>query len=245
MWYDPRGGLQTGVESMQKLLLILIFAMPATTGLAQTYMPLASGNYWTYRLDNGLSETRVVGAPVEFHGRTTFPIEYVVSSANQGLVNYWSLAPGGGVQLHGFTRPTLGVWYEPPLLWVKGELAVGQTWTQQSDFYIAPSGAWYGRWEFGAEVLAEESLTVPVGDFLCFGLRSFANGPPKAMFDGAYDLGGQVAGGKNDSVEYWVSRDVGIVQEQVDGTYRLEGYFGPPVAVSSLSWGAVKALFRD
>jgi len=42
-----------------------------------------------------------------------------------------------------------------------------------------------------------------------------------------------------------VSRDVGIVQEQLDGTYRLETWFGPPVAVSSLSWGAVKALFRD
>lgn len=50
---------------------------------------------------------------------------------------------------------------------------------------------------------------------------------------------------KNDLVEHWVSRDVGIVQDQVDGTYRLAGYFGPPVAVSSMSWGAVKALFRD
>lgn len=230
---------------MKTLPMILACLLAATTCPAQHYLPLATGNFWTYRLDYGPLETRVVGQPVEFHGRTTYPIEYVVSPANEGLVNYWSLAPGGGVQLHGFTRPTLGVWYEPPLLWVEGELAVGQTWTQQSDFYIMPSGAWYGRWEFGTEVLAEERLTVPAGDFLSFGLRNFANGPPKAMFGGAYDLSGQVAAGKSDLVEYWVSRDVGIVQEQVDGTYRLEGYFGPPVAVSSLSWGAVKALFRD
>lgn len=233
-------------EAIVKTLpMILALMLATTTCRAQHYLPLSTGNYWTYRLDNGQLETRVVGAPVDFHGHTTFPIEHVVSPANEGLVNYWSLAPGGGVLLHGFTRPALGAWYEPPLLWVEGELAVGQIWTQQSDFYILPSGAWYGRWEFGAEVLAEESLTVPAGDFLCFGLRSFASGPGKAMFGGAYDLCGQVAVGKSDLVDHWVSRDVGVVQEVLDGTYRLYGYFGPPVAVSSLSWGAVKALFRD
>jgi hypothetical protein len=230
---------------MKSLLLVMTLALVATTCPAQHYLPLSTGNFWTYRLDNGSLETRVVGAPVGFHGRTAYPIEYVVSPSNLGLVNYWSLAPGGGVLLHGFTRAVMGAWYEPPLLWVEGELADGQTWTQQSDFYILPSGAWYGRWDFGAEVLAEETLTVPAGDFVCFGLRNFANGPPKAMFGGAYDLSGQVAAGKSDLVEYWVSRDVGIVEEQLDDTYRLEGWFGPPVAVSSLSWGAVKALFRD
>lgn len=230
---------------MKILPLVIALALVATTCPAQHYLPLTTDNFWTYRLDSGLLETRVVGALVEFHGRTAYPIEYVVSPANQGLVNYWSPAPGGGALLHGFTRPTLGAWYEPPLLWVEGELAVGQTWTQESDFYILPSGAWYGRWEFGGEVLAAETLTVPAGDFACFGLRSFANGPPKAMFGGAYDLSGQVAAGKSDLVERWVSRDVGIVKEELDGTYRLEDYFGPPVAVSSVTWGAVKALFRD
>ncbi len=230
---------------MRTLLLVMSLALVATTCPAQHYLPLAPGNFWTYRLDNGQLETRVVGEPVTFQGRTAFPLEYVVSPANEGLVNYWSLAPGGGALLHGFTRPELGAWYEPPLLWVEGELAVGQTWTQESDFYILPSGAWYGRWDFGTEVLAEETLTVPAGDFVSFGLRSFADGPPKAMLGGTFDLSGRAIAGKSDLVERWVSRDVGIVQEQVDGTYRLEDYFGPPVAVSSVTWGAVKALFRD
>ena len=234
---------------MKKLTMILTFLLIATNCAAQHYLPLATGNFWNYRLDNGMLEMRVVGLPVDFHGHTVQPIEYVISPSNQGLVNYWSLAPGGGALLHGFTRGIMGAWYEPPLLWVEGELTVGQTWSEQSNFYILPSGAWYGLWDFGTEVLAEESITVPAGDFVCFGLRNFADGPPKAMFSGTYDLCGQVAAGKsdlkNDLVEHWVSRDVGIVQDQVDGTYRLAGYFGPPVTVSSMSWGAVKALFRD
>jgi len=230
---------------MKVLLLVMSLALVATSCPAQHYLPLAPGNFWTYRLDDGSLETRVVGEPVTFHGRAAYPIEYVVSPSNQGLVNYWSVAPGGGALLHGFTRPGFGARYEPPLLWVEGELVVGQTKTQQSDFYFLPSGSYYGRWTFSTEVLAAQTLTVPAGDFACFGLRNQASGPPKAMFSGAYDLSGQVASGKSDLVEYWVSRDVGIVQEQLDGTYRLETWFGPPVAVSSLSWGAVKALFRD
>lgn len=230
---------------MKVILTVIAGLLAATACSAQPYLPLATGNFWTYRLDYGPLETRVVGEPVQFQGRTAYPLAYVVSPANEGLVNYWSEAPGGGVLLHGFTRPTLGVWYEPPLLWVDGMLAVGQTWTQESDFYILPSGAWYGRWEFGAEVLAQETRTVPAGDFACFGLRDFANGPPKAMFGGAYDLCGQAVAGKDGLVDYWVARDVGIVEEKVDATYQLEAWFGPPVAASALSWGAVKALFRE
>ncbi|MBK8164548.1 MAG: hypothetical protein IPK64_01145 [bacterium] len=197
---------------MKKLPMILVFMLVTTTCLAQNYLPLAPGNFWTYRLDNGLLETRVVGEPVEFYGRTVYPIKYVVSPRYEGLVNYWSMAPGGGVLLHGFTRGVVGARYEPPVLWIEGTLAVGQTWTQQSDFYILPSGAYYGRWTFDTEVLAAETRNVPAGNFACFGLINHADGPPLAMLGGACDLCGQLAPGKSDLVEYWVAQDVGIVE---------------------------------
>lgn len=230
---------------MKKLLVVMALTLVAASCPAQNYLPLEPGNFWSYLLDSGLLETRVVGEEIPFHGRLTYPIAYVVSPSNQGLVNYWSAAPGGGVLLHGFTRAVMGAFYEPPLLFVDGTLEVGQTWTQQADFYILPSGAYYGRWDFGAEVLAHETRTVPAGDFACFGLRNFFYGPPKSPFGGTYDVCGQVAAGKSDLVEYWVSQGVGVVEEQVDGAYRLAGYTGHPVATSSMSWGAVKALFRD
>lgn len=230
---------------MKTMLLILSYVLAAASCPGQDYLPLEPGNFWNYRLDNGFIETRLVGEATQFQGRLVFPIEYVTSPANQGLVNYWTVAADGDVLLHGFTRDVFGIFYDPPIRFVDAALAVGATWSQQVDFYVLPSGASYGSWEVGAEVLAAEIRTVPAGDFMSFGLRSWASGPPKAASIGAYDLCGEVSAGKDGLVERWLSAGVGIVEEYLDGTYRLETYTDHPVAVSSMSWGAVKALFRN
>lgn len=53
--------------------MILTFLLIATTCAAQHYLPLATGNFWNYRLDNGMLEMHVVGLPVDFTGTRCNP----------------------------------------------------------------------------------------------------------------------------------------------------------------------------
>jgi hypothetical protein len=84
-------------------ILTLILVGPAS---GEDYLPLATGNFWSYFVVDGPVEMRVVGEQVPINDVQTFPIEYTMSPDNEGLINYWTSEPDGGVLLWGFWRDT-------------------------------------------------------------------------------------------------------------------------------------------
>ncbi|MBU2502114.1 hypothetical protein KJ682_12360 [bacterium] len=231
---------------MKTCLIITMALLTALPCLGQGYLPLQPGNFWNYRLDDGDLETRIVGEMTDFQGRQVYPIAHPVSPENSDLVNFWTPGPDGGVLLHGWTRGFVGAFYDPPITWVDSPLWLGKTWTQQVDFYILPTMAFYGTWTFGYRVEEEGIRTVPAGDFPCFGLRESSSGPLKSLFDERYDVRGRVVGAKDAAlVDSWISLGVGVVEDDLDQVYRLETYTDRPVPATAATWGAVKALFRE
>ena len=60
-------------------VLTLILTVPAA---AEDYLPLATGNFWSYSVEDGTVEMRVVDEPVTIFDTPTFPIVYTESSDN-------------------------------------------------------------------------------------------------------------------------------------------------------------------
>lgn len=92
--------------------LILLLVGPVA---AEDYLPLETGNFWNYVAGDGATQMQVVGEPLPVFQGNPYPIVYSGSTDNEGLVNFWTSEPDGGVLLWGFFRQTWGRLYQPPI----------------------------------------------------------------------------------------------------------------------------------
>jgi len=228
---------------MKLFIAIIIAAATAGTALAEDYLPLATGNFWSYISDNGQQEMRVVAGQVPIFQGYPYAIEYPISPANEGLVNYWSSEPDGGVLLWGFFRDGWGYLYQPPIRIVDAPLSVGKTWTNTSDFYTLPDTTFHQTYDLTFTVFEEPELTVPAGVFPCFGIGT-PDPTVKSGLRNRYTLWGELKTAKAGGPDGWFSLGVGLAQFSTDMLYQLETYTDHPVTVEVSSWGAVKALYR-
>lgn len=223
-------------------VLTLILTVPAA---ADDYLPLATGNFWSYSVEDGTVEMRVVDEQVTIFDTPTFPIVYTESSENEGLINFWTADEDGGVLLWGFWRDTWGMVYDPPIRVVDAPLYVGKTWTNTVDLYALPDTSFYMTGEFTYSVVEDPELNVPAGLFPTFGIGDPDPDPAASSFlDGRYTLSGELRNSGNRGAYHWYSLNVGVVQEIIGNLRQLRTYTDHPVAVESSSWGAVKALYR-
>lgn len=223
-------------------ILTLILVGPAA---GDDYQPLATGNFWSYFVDDGSVEMRVVDEQVTIFDTPTYPIVYTESSQNEGLINYWTSEEDGGVLLWGFWRQTWGMVYDPPIREVDAPLYVGKTWTNMVDIYALPDTSFHQTLEFSYSALEDPELNVPAGLFPTFGIGEPEPDPAAPLFlDGSYTLSGELRTSQTRGANRWYSLNVGVVQELLGNLYELRTYTDHPVAVESSSWGAVKALYR-
>ena len=221
-------------------VLILILVGPAS---GEDYQPLETGNFWSYVVGGGPLEMRVVGQQVPVFQGHPFPIEYTISPGDQGLINYWTSEPDGGVLLWGFFRHTWGYLYQPPIRVVDAPLFVGKTWTSTVDLYALPDTTFVRTASFTYEVLENPELTVPAGTFATFGI-SLTSSDMNAFLEDSYTPWGEFRTNKSSNVNRWYSPGVGVVQEMISDLYQLRTYTDHPVAVEASSWGGIKALYR-
>jgi len=210
---------------------------------AEEYLPLETGNFWSYRAEDGSEEMRVVGDPVPVLQGNPYPIEYPISPENQGLVNFWTSEPDGGVLLWGFWRDSWGIVYQPPVRMVDAPLFVGKVWPNTVDLYALPDTSFYMTMDFSFTVHEDPVMTVPAGEFPTYGI-GYTDEPGKLFPGGRYTLWGEKITDKNRGADTWYSLGVGIVQEEIGDLLQLESYTDHPVGVEVSSWGAVKALYR-
>ena len=228
---------------MKPIAVCILFLLVTGTTVADDYQPLETGNFWSYVSDEGASEMRVVGEQVPIFQGHPYPIVYTDSDGNQGLINYWTSEPDGGVLLWGFSRPTWGILYQPPIRMVDAPLFVGKIWPNTVDLYSLPDTTFYMTMEFNYEVHEDPELTVPAGSFPTFGIGDPAPGAT-AILGGHFTLWGEALTDKSPFVDRWYSEGVGVVQEYVGHLLQLETYTDHPVAMEVSTWGAVKALYR-
>ena len=222
------------------VLLLIGFAVPAA---AEEYLPLETGNFWSYVAEGGYQEMRVVGTQVPVFQGNPYPIEYTISPSNQGLVNFWTSGDDGDVLLWGFFRSSWGYLYDPPIRMVDAPLAVGKSWSTTVDVYALPDTVFFQTREFTFMVHEAPDLEVPAGVFPTFGIGSPDPGK-NSILGGGYTLWGETRSNKAATVDSWYSLGVGIVQDNLDHLFQLETYTDHPVGIEVTSWGAVKALYR-
>ena len=228
---------------MKPMILCTLIILLAGPAYAEDYLPLETGNFWSYVSDEGLYDMRVVLDPVPLLDGNPYPIEYIISTNNQGLVNYWTSEPDGGVLLWGFWRETWGIAYDPPIRMVDAPLFVGKAWNNTVESYSLPDLVPYMTFDFNYTVSEDPVLTVPAGEFPTFGIGE-PDPEGKRLLDGRFTLCGELITDKTVVVDNWWSLGVGIVQENLGGLMKLETYTDHPVAVEVSSWGEVKALYR-
>ena len=221
---------------------ILVFSITGPAA-GQDYLPLETGNFWSYVTGGGGEEMRVVGGQVPIFQGTPYGIEYPISDENQGLVNYWTSEPDGDVLLWGFFRDGWGRLYQPPITMVDAPLAVGESWTTTVDIYSLPDTIFMETMDMTYIVQEDPELTVPAGVFPTYGIGTLIP-VSTTLSTGRYTLWGEVMMDKDVGRLTWYSLDVGIVQQDFGPIYKLETYTDHPVGVVVSTWGAVKALYR-
>ena len=230
---------------MKTIIVCIITLLLIGTAIGEDYQPLATGNFWSYLIDDGPLEMRVVGEPVPIHENQTYPIHHTISPENLGLINYWTSEEDGGVLLWGFWRDTWGFLYQPAIQVVDAPLYVGKTWSNTVDIYALPDTTFYMTIELSYTVHEDPELTVPAGAFPTFGIGEPQPDPgAKTFLDGRFTFSGEIKSDKRDLVDRWYSLGVGVVQEDLGSIYQLRTYTDHPVPVESSTWGSVKALYR-
>lgn len=225
-----------------------VLAFPARSA----WLPLAVGNEWHYVDDGGDPHVEVITEPVRVRGRPMFVKSYV-GGLDDGLVNFWMLDADGSVLLGGYYRALIpfGLVYEPPVRIFPGSPAVGLEWSQHTRAIAIPDNVTFAEFDSDWRVQQQVRLSVPAGEFECFGVGQIA--PPEfaaAPQGRALALDGRLAPASAASLSpgpasasEWYADGVGLVQYRTDVPYVLTAC-SLPTPVASSSWGRIKGLYR-
>jgi len=232
-------------RSILQVALLLVVAAPSAH--AQSYMPLAVGNHWSYASPSGAHDDQLVTGTKTILGRSVYVITYGASGVNAGLENYWIPEPDGGVYLCGFWHESdqFGVLYDPPILYVNAPLTVGKAWAVHVGSWRLPGMTDFGPFDLGFEVMEESDLALPVGTLHSFGIGQTLPPTIRTPTGSLRTLEGKVPTTQGSLATDWFSVGVGYVQYQYgeNDPLQLTSYDIPtPVAVTT--WGAIKSRYR-
>jgi hypothetical protein len=225
----------------------------SSRGLSYDYFPLGIGSQWEYYSTYfGEQSVSILGEEIVL-GVTTRVRSQV--DPEQSFENYWTVDSSGDVFLHGavnFTYP-MEVAYWPPLKMVEAPLFVGRAWvTIGVRCYNLDGTPWDQEpIDYPLRVYTEGVLTVPAGDFYCYGVGyDTGSGPLLVGRQGTFDVLGRRVGASQlagDNSTEWYSDGVGVVQscDFTDRQYasRLVSYHLVPVSTQATTWGRLKAIF--
>jgi hypothetical protein len=146
------------------------------------------------------------------------------------------------VQLWGFFRNKegFGALYQPPVRALEAPLVVGNTWSDVVSVYLLPDTTYAGSFAISWMVYQKGTLEVPAGTFFVYGIGTTAE-PILRHGGSSYSLNGTRNGGES---EQWYSNGVGRVQYDTDTLYQLV-FYEQPTAVTGVTWGKIKAHFRN
>jgi hypothetical protein len=225
---------------MKAIILIaaLMVALAGSVAAQPNWQPLAIG--WTWSYENGTNlQSSVVQGSTNVRGRAVREIRHEQVGVDV-YRNYWSRDAAGNVYLHGFINDTVGLArsYEPPVLWLPGELEVDASWLTAVDIHVGLEGDDLdSKVILAFRVTDHRVLDLPAGQFDAWGVSEDAS---LGMAETAFTITGRRReAGKAVSQARWYSHGFGLVK---DWGWELTDY--TPVAAARATWGDVKALYR-
>jgi hypothetical protein len=121
---NPQGSAALGTPSTA-VLTLFENDLPAVTILTRPYFPIASGNFWTHRVDGVCCViTTVLPGTTTIRGMPTTALH----SSADGYIQYFT-NDSNGVRLHGEFDPGTGITvaYNPPIVLAFASMTTGQT----------------------------------------------------------------------------------------------------------------------
>lgn len=229
------------------LQLALLLLMAASAAHAQSYMPLAVGNHWSYATPSGAHDDQLVTGTKTILGRSVYVITYGAGGVNAGLENYWIPQLEGGVYLCGFWHEgdQFGILYDPPILFVNAPLELGKAWAISFRTWRLPGMIDDGPLDLGLEVMEEADLALPAGTLHSFGIGQTLPPTIRTPAGSLRTLDGKVPTTQSSMASDWFSAGVGYVQYQYgeNDPFQLTSFDVPtPVAVTT--WGRLKGRYR-
>jgi len=245
---SPRPHARRSCPAILALCLVLatLALSIGSPALAQPYFPLAIGNSWDYQTAGGVHETQTITGTTTVFGHTAFVNTFTNNPDNAGLENYWQVGNNGGVLLLGFFRSNdgFGIVYDPALTIVDAPLAVGKTWSSEATFYRLPAMTTEGTFTVSFSAYEDVMLTVPAGTYHAFGIGQYLPPGSAKTFAGApLNLDGTLRVTAGQATD-WYTAGVGEVQYGPGDLFQLVG-LNLPTPATALSWGRVKAVYRE
>jgi hypothetical protein len=222
------------------MLVVMALAVSLPAQAAEDYFPLWKGCTWQYTGPFSLQQ-EVIG-PAVFHTYVGTKVIWDLGLASADIY-FWEY-PDGDVEVHGLDygggSETV---YDPPRPLFDFPLTTGKTWSYSGTVLEYESGVLIsetpatGSWE----VLGTETVTVPAGTFDTIVVQEVfeEEGPVRRPISWPFQrLGASKA--PMQPVIHRIAAGVGWVT--IPDDFMLESY-SVPVARSTDSWGAIKALY--
>jgi hypothetical protein len=132
---------------------------------SQPFFPIESGDFWTYRVDDGSSfTTTVLAGTTNVNGILTKALQ-----SDGGLIDYFT-NDNDGIRLHRQFDPDFGLTatFSPPIKFAHADTDIGQT-VNSSGTVVTN----FGNLSYSASytVQAFENITVPIGNFTALRLQ--------------------------------------------------------------------------
>lgn len=234
---------------------LLVAACAALAQGPEVYLPLETGDHWSYQSDLGTTEEMTITGEFSVLGVVTrVRLEDLVTDL---VENYWTTDDSGDLFLHGAHNLMYGfqVAYQPPIRMIDAPLSQGKAWvTSAVHLYNLDGTPWGGdASDIALVVDFAGNVEVPAGSFPAFGIGFNTQTLALADKDGAeYDVFGRRVRDRVDKsdvdITEWYAAGVGIVQKtRYPGDQHLFQLtsFGLPSALRSTSWGSLKAEYRS
>lgn len=216
------------------ILMVAAAAGLALPAMAQDYFPLDTGLVWNYTSEGTSELVSTSLGPVEYNGLIAVELQHVQTGYGaQEYHNYWTREDDGDTWLHGaWNADGFAATYDPPILYVDAPLFLGHVWTTE----FGMNGTTY---EITYEVVEAGETTVPLGVLYGYGISAVQ--PLPAMDAGNHDLLGRRRDAGREAGR-WLSEGIGMIRT----AWGLElASFSGTVAVETITWSGIRALFAD
>lgn len=233
---------------------LLVAACAALAQGPPEYLPLETGNHWSYQSDLDTTEEMTITGEFSVLGVVTrVRLEDLVTDMFE---NYWTTDDSGSLFLHGAHNLMYGfqVAYQPPIRMIDAPLSQGKAWVTSGVRLYSLDGTPWGSdaSDFALVVDFVGNVDVPAGSYPAFGIGFNPQTLTLVDKNGAeYDVFGRRVQGRVDKsdvdITEWYAAGVGIVQKT---RYSGEQHplqltsFGLPSALRVTSWGSLKAEYR-
>jgi hypothetical protein len=218
------------------------------------YHPLDIGSHWYYENQVGDWQSMTIVGEEEVLGTVTRVRRQELAA--EIFENFWTRDESGNLFIHGARNLTytFEVAYLPPVRMVDAPLYLGKNWiTENIVLYDLEGNPLGDSLDYPLQVYFEGDIEVPAGQFYAYGVGQVIYPPILRNAQGErFDLLGrhlkEADPTEREQATEWYVDGVGLAQHTYlvppETWWRLQ-WWNQPTPAAPVTWGAIKALYRE